>query len=130
MVVEDNHAVRAFVVEALRDFGYEVLEAASGSEAIAVSQRHDGPIDLLLSDMIMPVMPGAEVARALTRERAELQVMFMSGYMGDSVNPDEIVVSGERYSLLPKPFTATELCDRVESALNGRKVGLRARSAS
>jgi PAS domain S-box-containing protein len=84
LVVEDEEVVRTLVCQSLQAYGYTVLTAKDGYEAIRVAQRHDGPIHLLLSDVVMPGLCGLDVAKEILRLRASLRVIFMSGY---SENP-------------------------------------------
>ena len=79
LLVEDEEAVRGLLHEVLTDSGYRVLPAASGAEALSVSRAHSGPVDLLLTDVVMPGMGGREVATLLAAERPGLRVLFASG---------------------------------------------------
>jgi PAS domain S-box-containing protein len=114
MIVEDEPAVRNFVASALRNEGYLLLLAASAEEATRVSHAHDGAIDLLLTDAIMPGKSGIELASAMVAERPGLPVIIMSGYTKETLS-----VSGlkDPVNLLRKPFSPTELRHRIRSAL-------------
>src|SRR6516164_7678524 len=78
-VADDNRGVLELVSRVLRMQGYQVLEANSGPEALHVAERHDRPVDLLLTDVEMPGMDGIELSRFLRAQRPETKVIFMSG---------------------------------------------------
>ncbi len=118
LVVEDEDAVRRLVCETLSRSGYRVLKASDGRSALAVSQSFDEPIDLLLSDMIMPGMNGRQVAEQITERRAETRVLFMSGH-ADGVLGRNGLIEGADTQLIRKPFTTVELARRVEEVLAG-----------
>ena len=77
LVVEDSDEVRFLVVETLKDEGYAVLEASGPREALSISEKHEGPIHLLLSDIMMPEMNGMEVAAILAPLRPQMKILFM-----------------------------------------------------
>jgi CheY-like chemotaxis protein len=116
LLVEDNELIRPLVAEILEDYGYTVLAAASGSEAIALAGRPGATIDLLLTDVVMPRMTGWQLAEALRSIQPGLGVLFTSGYPAD-----EVVRHGiERASVafIQKPFLASELAAEVRSTLD------------
>ncbi len=115
MVVEDEASVRSFVVNALEDAGYRVLAASGPKEALKLSEEHESPIDLLISDMIMPDMRGDELARRLKLSRRGLHVLFVTGYDGQGADLEG--------SLLRKPFKVDDLLARVRSLLIRRRPG-------
>jgi two-component system cell cycle sensor histidine kinase/response regulator CckA len=117
LVVEDNHAVREVVVHALRGARYDVIEAASGAEALEKSRTCAQEIELLLSDVVMPNMSGPELAHELARLRPQMRVMLMSGHLGDAAGNVQLDQS-HAFRLLAKPFTATELLNAVEEYLS------------
>ncbi|MBI3403602.1 MAG: PAS domain-containing protein [Acidobacteria bacterium] len=114
MVVEDEPAVRNFVASALRNEGYRLVLAGSAEEAARVSAALDGPINLLLTDAIMPGKSGIELASAMVAARPGLPVIIMSGYTKETLS-----VSGlkDPVNLLRKPFSPTELRQRIRAAL-------------
>ncbi len=118
LIVEDEPAVRALLRGILERHGYRVLEAGHGEAAIALADRHEGPIDLLVTDVIMPGMNGRALAEVLTRSRPGLPVLFISGYTDDVIGPHGILDPG--ITLLEKPFTAEALTRRVREVLDGR----------
>ena len=113
MVVEDDPGVRTFLVRVLERSGYRVLAAAGPTEALELSAEHDEPIDLLISDMVMPGMRGDELAAKLKESRRRLRVLFISGYTAGSASCE-----GE---LLRKPFKPEDLLARVQSMLSRRR---------
>jgi len=115
LVAEDEAGVRRPVRRILVAHGLAVLEAADGQEALAVAARHPGGIDLLLTDVVMPNMGGAELARRLREERPALRVLFMTGYSAEAVATHGVLAPDS--TLLQKPFTAEELMRRVDEAL-------------
>ena len=115
LVVEDERAVRDLVRVALTRAGYRVMTARDGEEALTRAAAHDGPIDLLLTDVVMPGLNGREVARRFRDARPSSRVLFMSGYTSDVV-AGEGVLAGDA-ELLMKPFTPDELAARVRVAL-------------
>lgn len=120
LVVEDSPAVRKMVCAMLSQTGYNCLEAADGAEALRLLEQA-GDVQLVLTDMIMPNMDGTELACQLSRIRPELPILFMSGYVEDSV----VRSIGRSSSLfLPKPFTAAALMEKVRQALDGPWLGV------
>ncbi|BCS35094.1 hypothetical protein TBR22_A43200 [Luteitalea sp. TBR-22] len=115
LVVEDQRDVREVTVAALRAWGYTVLPAASGDEAMKVAERHEGRIDLLLTDVIMPGMHGHALAQRLTAARPSMRTIYMSGYPDDVLGPNHILGADVHY--LPKPFTPERLVASVREAL-------------
>src|SRR5262249_45004768 len=85
LLVEDEDAVRVLVRLVLGPQGYRVVEARNGNEALALAERHDGPIDLLISDVVMPGLSGPDLAGRLADRRPGLRVLFLSGYTEDEV---------------------------------------------
>jgi two-component system cell cycle sensor histidine kinase/response regulator CckA len=112
LLVEDEDAVRSFAVRALSRQGYEVLEAASGAEALKVMAKAQGKVDLVVSDVIMPEMDGPTMLKELRKTKPDLKIIFVSGYPDDaftkSLNPDE------QFAFLPKPFTLPQLAAKVK----------------
>jgi two-component system cell cycle sensor histidine kinase/response regulator CckA len=115
LVVEDEPAVRNLVGSALRHDGYTLLLATSAEEAQQIANAHQGPIDLLLTDAIMPGKSGIELANALVASRSGLRVVVMSGY-----TEEDLSVGGLSQSvvLLQKPFTPRELRRRIREVLD------------
>ena len=117
LLVDDDDNVRFFTARLLEQAGYTVLEARNGREALDVVDATPGTIDMLLSDAIMPLMVGGELARSLRVVRPQLKVLYMSGF-----TDDEVVRRGLlEYDavLLEKPFTPEVLMRRVREVLDG-----------
>lgn len=115
-VVEDEPAVLQLAVRALSALGYRVFSATDGASALQIAQAHAGPIDLLLTDLIMPGMNGRELAETLQDRRPGLRVLFMSGYSADILRSDGEAFDDSR--LLAKPFSIQELALRIRAALS------------
>lgn len=115
LVAEDEEGVRNLAREVLEKYGYTVLEASNGEEALALAERHEGPLDLLLSDVVMPRMGGPELAQALVERRPNVKVLYMSGYTEHPMVRRGVVESGVAF--LQKPFTPTVLVSRIREVL-------------
>ena len=116
LLVEDEELLRAVIQETLREQGYRVLEARTSAEAMAISGATSDRIDLLLTDMIMPGVTGAELANELVATRPELRVVFMSGYTSQSVLNQSGLPPSVRY--LEKPVPTPLLLRTVRAALD------------
>jgi len=123
LLVEDEEAVRTMVSKILQNKGYTVLEAHHGNEALRVSQRHRGPIHLVVTDVVMPQMSGRELAERLKRVYPKIRVLFMSGY------PDRAIVHhgvlGAGTAFLQKPFALNALEWKVRELLDSPPHGAR-----
>ncbi len=117
LLAEDDTQVRTLAVTILRRHGYRVLEAASGSEALLSSARHDGPVHLLLTDVVMPKMSGRELWEHLAPLRPEMKVLFMSGYTDDAIVRHGVL--GSEFDFVQKPIGATALLVKVRAVLDG-----------
>ncbi|HXC63578.1 MAG TPA: ATP-binding protein [bacterium] len=117
LVAEDDEQVRRLACKALRKAGYHVLEARSGDHALEQDGLLPGPLDLLLSDVVMPRMGGRQLAEALAARRPGLKVLFMSGYTENSIVHHGILEKG--VSFLQKPFTPDGLARKVRDVLDG-----------
>jgi PAS domain S-box-containing protein len=113
LVVEDQEQLRKMAVRVLRSFGYRVLEAANPGEALLHSERHAGPIHLLLTDVVMPGMTGPELADRIKPLRAAMETVFMSGYSEHAIT-GRLELTG---SYLPKPFSPEALAAKVRGVL-------------
>ncbi len=101
--------------------GYTVLEARDGATALLVSKHHQGTIDLLLTDVIMPGMSGGDLAQQLLADRPDVKALYMSGYTDDAILQHGVLEQGLQF--LEKPFTPQVLGRRIRSVLDagGRK---------
>ncbi len=116
LLVEDDEGVRDLAREILQAFGYRVLEAGHGNEALAVARHHPGPLHLLVTDVVMPGMSGREVAEALARERPETKALYLSGYTENAVVHHGVVEASMAF--LQKPFTPDTLAREVREVLD------------
>lgn len=113
LVVEDEPTIRSMIARWLRDRGFGVLEAADGPLALAALAGHEGPLDLLLTDVVMPGLGGQELARLLQAERPSLRVLFMSAHAPYGASWEDEVPG----PMLEKPFLADALVRAVRAAL-------------
>jgi two-component system cell cycle sensor histidine kinase/response regulator CckA len=116
LLVEDEDAVRSLIRIVLQGAGYRVLEASDGGEAVAVAGRHEGPIHLLLSDVVMPVLGGRELAERLLTLHPEMKVLFQSGYTDDAVVRHGVLQ--EKVHFLQKPYAPAALAWKVREVLD------------
>jgi two-component system, cell cycle sensor histidine kinase and response regulator CckA len=117
LLVEDEASLRSLSRHQLELCGYQVLEAASGEDAIRLSEQFAGRIHLLLTDVVMPGMSGRMLADQLVHKRNEVRVLYMSGYTGQTVGQHGVLAEGSFF--LPKPFTRDTLARKVRQALDG-----------
>jgi PAS domain S-box-containing protein len=115
LVVEDADGVRSLNVRVLERAGHHVLQAGDGEQGLAVAAAHDGPIELLVTDVVMPGIGGRELADRLLVDRPGMGVLFVSGYTEDTML--ERGVRAACVDFLPKPFRPQELVERVAAAL-------------
>jgi two-component system cell cycle sensor histidine kinase/response regulator CckA len=115
MVVEDEPAVRNLVASALRPEGYTLLLATSAEEALQIADAHDGPLDLLLTDSVMPGKSGMELAHAMRQRRPGLPIIVMSGYTEETLTVGSV---DEPLVLLQKPFSPRDLRQRIRDRLD------------
>ncbi len=116
LVVEDESSLLEIVKESLESFGYTVLTASSGPDALKLVCANEGTIDLMLTDVVMPGMSGRELADTLKQKLPELKVVFMSGYTDDSVVRHG--VNHEQVAFLQKPFAPFDLVKKVREELD------------
>jgi PAS domain S-box-containing protein len=117
LVVEDQEELRTLVVEMLKGYGYQVLAAANGDEALDLCAQHTGPLDLMITDVVMPRMTGRELFDRLAQSRSQVKVLYVSGYTANVIAHQEVLDSGAAY--LPKPFSPEELARKVRQVLAG-----------
>jgi signal transduction histidine kinase/CheY-like chemotaxis protein len=115
LLVEDDPALRTVVLKVLERHGYHVLEAQSAGDAVVLSEQHPGPIHLLLTDVVMPRISGRQLAERLGPARAEMRVLYMSGYTDDEVVRHGVMES--RVAFLAKPMTPEVLLAKVRQTL-------------
>jgi CheY-like chemotaxis protein len=121
LLVEDEAELRKMLRESFTGAGYRVLEAADGTDALRKWEREAPSIDLLLTDVVMPLLNGRELAKRLTSVAPHIQVIYISGYADDvlayhgTLAPDTV--------LIQKPFSPAELMLKVREVLDARKQG-------
>jgi PAS domain S-box-containing protein len=127
LVVEDEGAVRRAACDFLMRNGYHVLEAGSGKEALEVIRRHQGPVHMMVTDVVLPAMSGAQLADFLVAEHPEMKILFVSGYA------EKIIAAHGplhvRAGFLQKPFSLRELAVKVRETLRDAKASARASSS-
>jgi PAS domain S-box-containing protein len=117
LLAEDEDAVRRLASIALQSGGYTVLEARDGQEAIRIAQQHEGPIHILVTDLVMPGISGRQVADQVMLARPGMRFLLMSGYTGEMMLSHGVQDSSVAY--LQKPFSPSELARKVSEVLNG-----------
>jgi two-component system cell cycle sensor histidine kinase/response regulator CckA len=120
LLVEDEALVRFSLVETLRGSGYQVLEAAGGEEALALSDQYGGNVPLMVTDLVMPGMNGRQLADKMRARRPDMSVLFISGYSDD---PRTRAMLGEGCDFFRKPFSAEALRKKVRQILDRRIQG-------
>jgi PAS domain S-box-containing protein len=116
LLVEDEDLVRELAREILLSHGYRVLAAQNGAQALALAQNQDTPVDLLLTDVIMPGLNGKQLYQQLKQVQPHLPVLYMSGYAQDVIAPEGILEPGTR--LLAKPFAIPDFLNAVHDLLH------------
>src|ERR1035441_8061837 len=114
LVVDDEPEIRKLVGAMVSSFGYKVLTADSGEHALTL-YKHNGPFELLITDVVAPGMSGPMLADRLTALQSDLKVLFISGY--DNTHLVQKYRSEEGYALLPKPFTVADLRTKMSGLL-------------
>jgi signal transduction histidine kinase/CheY-like chemotaxis protein len=118
LMVEDELAIRALAAELLREAGYRVLEAANPDEALLLGDRHEGVIDLLVTDIVMPGATGVALAEQLLTRYPGMGVLYITGYSRDELTRRGV---SESVAALSKPFASELLLKKVRQALDNRK---------
>jgi CheY-like chemotaxis protein len=116
LLAEDNLVAREATVKMLRRLGYQVIVARDGHEGLTAGTEFIKDIDLLITDVVMPGLSGPELARELHMLRADLRVLFISGYPGDSLSPFNI---DEDEEFLRKPFNLKTLSSKLRQIFGG-----------
>jgi two-component system cell cycle sensor histidine kinase/response regulator CckA len=115
LLVEDEDMLRTLTRNVLELLGYTVLEAANGQHACALSEQQASPLDLLLTDVVMPGMNGPALAQRLMASRPGLKILYTSGYTGQGIGQG---VLPELCHFIPKPFTREDLARKIREALD------------
>jgi len=116
LLAEDEEKLRELVTESLQRAGYQVLAAADGNEAIDLAKNHNGRLDLLFTDLVMPGINGLETARQVTVLRPEIKVLYTSGYISDRLELREV----DKNLLLDKPYTLPVLTAKIKEVINAK----------
>jgi two-component system, cell cycle sensor histidine kinase and response regulator CckA len=116
LLVEDEEGLRELIGELLVENGYNVLTAENPTRAIQIAEQHPGPIDLLLTDVVMPQMNGREMAGRVKTLRPDVRVLYMSGYTEDAIAHRGVLDAG--VSLISKPFTQESLARKLRELLD------------
>ena len=116
LVVEDNDMVRRLAVRVLAARGYHVLEAGDGAEALRVYTAHPGQIDLVVTDVVLPLMSGKELADKLRQLRPGIKILYTSGYTENTIVHHGVVDADVHF--LPKPYLPSDLAERVRAVLD------------
>jgi len=116
LLAEDEDILRELIAESLRSYGFIVLKASNAGEALLIAERYDGPIQLLLTDVVMPLMSGIELAKRLQQSRPELKVLFMSGHLESGTVQEDLLAKEIPY--IAKPYRAGNLVQRIREILS------------
>ena len=117
LLVEDEEGLRALNARGLASRGYTVLEAGNGIEALEVFAEHEGKVDLVVSDVVMPEMDGPTLLKELRAKNPNLKIIFVSGYAEEAFSKS--LPEGQQFSFLPKPFTLKQLVGAVKETMRG-----------
>jgi CheY-like chemotaxis protein len=116
LLVEDEEAVRVVLARVLRTAGYTLLVARDGQEALELLAQHEGPLDLLLTDVVMPGLNGRELAERVAADRPDTKVLFMSGYTNDLVLREGISTAETHF--IAKPYSRQDMLLKIRSVLD------------
>jgi PAS domain S-box-containing protein len=117
LLAEDQSSIRSVLREFLESEGYKVLEAQNGTEALEIAKHYTGPIDVLVTDVIMPQLRGIELAKRLTETYPGICVILMSGYSEDALVENQLL-SEKNMTLIQKPFDPEELAQKIRESLS------------
>jgi len=118
LLVEDEDAVRSLLKNVLASYGYTVLDAANGNEAVRLAEQHEGPIHVLVTDVVMPGMSGRALAETLTQKRPDMKVVYMSGYTDDAIVHHGVLEEGVEF--LQKPFALEAVAAKIRGVMASR----------
>jgi CheY-like chemotaxis protein len=117
LFVEDEESVRELVGDYLAGTGYHVLEAVDGVQALEVAAAHQGAIQILVTDVVMPRLSGRELASRMAAQRPNIKILFISGYTDDSIFRHGVLEGGVAY--LQKPFNLKAIAQKIREVLDG-----------
>jgi two-component system cell cycle sensor histidine kinase/response regulator CckA len=118
LIVEDDHSLRDLAKRILRLAGYSVLTASNGGEALLLLERHDGPVHLMLTDVVMPGMSGRDLAARLVDVRPQMKVLYTSGYTDDAILRHGVLDEGTHF--IHKPYATAELTRKIRDVLDAQ----------
>jgi len=116
LIVEDEDSLRKLLRTVLKHRGYKILEAENGEDALRISNEHEGTIDLMITDVVMPKMGGKETAERLELLHPQMKVIYMSGYTDDAIVHHGVLAPGLNF--LEKPFSPEKLAHKVREVLD------------
>lgn len=116
LLVEDSDQVREMTKSILEQYGYTIIALESGDEALSQVEKHNGAVDLLLTDVVLPGMNGREVFESLSKKYAKLKVLYMSGYTNNVIVHRGVLDKGINF--IQKPFSVTSLCSKIRGILD------------
>jgi CheY-like chemotaxis protein len=116
LLAEDEEVVRTLACEVLETYGYRVLEAAGGGAALLICEREQEPIDLLITDVVMPELSGRQLAERLKQLRPDMRVLYMSGYTDNAIVHQGVLEEGANF--IQKPFAPATLARKVREVLD------------
>jgi CheY-like chemotaxis protein len=116
LIVEDDDSLRKLAQKFLQSYGYRVLAAENGEDALRISKEHEGPIDLLITDVVMPKMNGKETAERLQPLYPRMKIIYMSGYTDDSIVHHGVLAPGLNF--IEKPFSPKGLACKMREVLD------------
>jgi two-component system cell cycle sensor histidine kinase/response regulator CckA len=117
LIIEDEKSVLKMAAQLLKNQGYQIIEAPGSEDAMRVFEEHSGPIDLVLTDVVMPVCRGPALVERLKQLRDNFKVLYMSGYTDGEVGDLNVLRRGDNF--IQKPFTLESLANKVRSVLDG-----------
>ncbi len=120
LLVEDDEGVRQVTKSTLLDYGYSVIEAVNGEEALQIYDERNDEIDLLLTDVVMPVMNGAELAERLREKNPDLKVLYFSGYTDSSIVHHGVLDKGNDF--IQKPYSHIDLAKKIREVLDRKRL--------
>ena len=116
LLVEDDEGVRIVTQSTLQKYGYTVITATNGEEALRVYEEHKGQFDMVLTDVVMPLMGGRELADRLREKDATIKILYFSGYTDNSIVHHGVLDEGMEF--IQKPYSHSELAKKVKLILN------------
>jgi two-component system, cell cycle sensor histidine kinase and response regulator CckA len=116
LLVEDEEGVRSVLSELLTGLGYTVIQAGNGVEAVRIATSHAGPIDLVVTDMVMPEMSGQELGRSLAKLRPDLRILYMSAFASNIYSPSAL--ADALADFIPKPFDLEDFVVKVRELMD------------